>query len=670
MKRGSPPRQRTLRPLVISWLLAGITSAYAQADMVDLPLEQLMQMQVTTASRYAQTALEAPAAVSVVTAEDIRLFGYRSLAEVLASMRGLYVSYDRAYHYLGTRGFATPGDYNTRVLLLVNGVRLNDNLYDQANIGTDFPIDLDLIERVEFVSGPGSAVYGANAFFGVVNVITRDGHQLPGPQVAVEAGSQGSAKARLSVGTVDAYGGDWLVAATRATRRGADLYFPSYDAPNSNHGVAQGLDFDRSTQLFARMRRDGLALTLAHAERHKGVPTAAFSQVFNDPRSRVTDQSTRLAAEYTAQVSPTLAFTGRAHAARYQYVGDYVYDYPPLTINRDVGTGQWWGGELQWVSTALARHKLVWGLDYRRDTRITQTNADLDPPAEYLNARRTGDVAGVYVQDEFALQPNLTLHTGLRWGKQTGSSGTLNPRLGLVYWWNPATAIKLLHGTAYRPPNAYERDYRVDLPGGIVDSQHVRSERVRTTELALEHAPSGGTRYLLTAFRSEVKDLISMSAAASIDRFLLDNTHSVKVHGVEAELEQRWQAGQRLRLVYGWQKARDSSVDGTLSNSPRHLLKVQWSDTVSAAPASAWGRGRYAIEAIGVGPRSTSSGTNLPGHLLTNVNYSMRISQVDVSLGIYNLFNQRHYSATSLEIRDDALRQDGRTFRVKLTYAF
>ena len=239
-----------------------------------------------------------------------------------------------------------------------------------------------------------------------------------------------------------------------------------------------------------------------------------------------------------------------------------------------------------------------------------------------------------------------------------------------MYWWGPVTAIKLLHGTAYRPPNAYERDYRVDMPGGIVNSQHVRSERVRTTELALEHAPSGGRRYLLTAFRSEVKDLISIGAAASIDRFMLDNTRSVKVHGVEAELEQRWQAGQRLRLVYGWQKARDSSVDGTLSNSPRHLLKVQWSDTVSATPASAWGRGRYAIEAIGVGPRSTSSGTNLPGHLLTNVNYSMRISQVDVSLGIYNLFNQRHYSATSLEIRDDALRQDGRTFRVKLTYAF
>ena len=73
------------------------SAALAQTDIAHLPLEQLMQMEVTTASRYAQTALEAPAIVSVVTAEDIRTFGYRNLAEVLGSMRGLYVSYDRSY---------------------------------------------------------------------------------------------------------------------------------------------------------------------------------------------------------------------------------------------------------------------------------------------------------------------------------------------------------------------------------------------------------------------------------------------------------------------------------------------------------------------------------------------------------------------------------------------
>lgn len=202
MQRGSEPNttQRT-QQLVLALLCGFASHAAAQADIAQLPLEQLMQMEVRTASRYAQTALEAPAVVSVVTADDIRLFGYRTLAEVLGSMRGLYVSYDRSYHYLGTRGFATPGDYNTRVLLLVNGVRFNDNLYDQATIGTDFPLDLDLVDRVEFVPGPGSAVYGANAFFGVVNVITRNGRQLAGPQISVGAGSQGSAKARFSLGT-------------------------------------------------------------------------------------------------------------------------------------------------------------------------------------------------------------------------------------------------------------------------------------------------------------------------------------------------------------------------------------------------------------------------------------------------------------------------------------
>lgn len=671
MKRGSDPRTTQRAQRVALALLCGWTChSAAQEDIAQLPLEQLMQMEVRTASRYAQTALEAPAVVSVVTADDIRLFGYRTLAEVLGSMRGLYVSYDRSYHYLGTRGFATPGDYNTRVLLLVNGVRFNDNLYDQATIGTDFPLDLDLVDRVEFVPGPGSAVYGANAFFGVVNVITRNGRQLAGPQLSVEAGSQGSAKARFSLGTVDTQGGDWLVAVTRSSSRGADQYFSAFDAPESNHGIAQRLDFDRSTQLFTRMQREGLTLTLAHGERTKGTPTASFSQAFNDPRSRYIDTTTRLAAEMTSQLSPSLAFTGRVHAGRYRFVGDYAYDYPPLTLNRDIGTGQWWGTDGQWVSTAIARHKLAWGIDYRRDTRVQQLNIDLDPPAQYLDASRTGDALGIYVQDEFALAPTLTLHTGLRWGKQSGSAGSFHPRLGLVYWWSPSTALKLLHGTAYRPPNAYERDYRVDLPGGIMSTTNLRSEKVRTTELALEHAPTGATRMLLTAFRSQVTDLISLGDASVPDRLTFSNTGRVRVQGLEAEVEQRWQGGSRLRVAYGWQKARDTSTPEPLTNSPRHLLKAQWSDTLALGAQGPGKPGQYAVEAIAVGARRTLTGSRLPGSIVTNIVYTKRFADVDVSMGVYNLFNHRAADPASYEIREASIRQDGRTYRLKLTYAF
>jgi iron complex outermembrane receptor protein len=113
---------------------------------------------------------EAPSSVTIVTSEDIRRYGYRTLAELLRSVRGFYTSYDRSYTSLGVRGFGQPGDYNSRILLLLDGHRLNDNIYDSAMLGTEFILDIDLIERVEISRGPGSSLYGNNAFFAVVKL--------------------------------------------------------------------------------------------------------------------------------------------------------------------------------------------------------------------------------------------------------------------------------------------------------------------------------------------------------------------------------------------------------------------------------------------------------------------------------------------------------------------
>lgn len=663
-----------LRLARLAAVVAAVFSAlavHAQDLANEMSLEQLMQLEVTTASRYTQTALEAPAAVSVVTSEDIRTFGYRNLADVLASMRGLYLSYDRTYHYLGVRGFSTPGDYNTRVLLLVDGVRFNDNLYDQAQIGSDFPIDIDLVERVEFVPGPSAAVYGANAFFGVLNVITREGKQLSGSRVSTEVGSGGYAKLRWSLGRSDSYGGDWLLAASRSSAKGSDLYFPAFDTPEQNNGVARGLDYDRSTNLFVKMRNGGLTLSLTHGERVKGMPTAAFSQVFNDRHSRAADSSTRASAEFAGKWSPVLHFVARVHGGRYQYVGDYVYDYPPVTVNRDTGSGRWIGSELQWVSTAFQRHKISFGLDYRRDIRIAQKNFDLDSEVQHLNTSSRGDVAGIYAQDEFAIRSDLALHAGLRWGKHSRSEGSLHPRLGLVYLVTPSTAVKLLYGTAYRPPNAYERDYRVDAPGGTVDTVGLRSERVRTSEIVVEHVPSNASRMLFTVFRTNVTNLISLGDAPQSDRLTFSSSNGAGVYGVETEIEQQMGKDSRARIAYSWQRARDEVTRQTLANSSRHILKAQWSTAIATGGADAvrWTQGRLGAEAIAVGRRDTLT-SQLPPHAVFNLTYSTRVAGADVSAGIYNLFNRRFADPASYEIRGDSIAQDGRAYRLKLSYAF
>ena len=123
--------------------------APAKIDVTEVSLEQLMYnfevQPVYWASKHEQRSSEAPSSESIVDAEEIQRYGHRNLAEVLASVRGLYVSYDRNYSYLGVRGFNRPGDYTSRVLVLVNGHRVNDNLLDSVLLGNDCILDVDTI---------------------------------------------------------------------------------------------------------------------------------------------------------------------------------------------------------------------------------------------------------------------------------------------------------------------------------------------------------------------------------------------------------------------------------------------------------------------------------------------------------------------------------------------
>ncbi len=263
---------------MLAMLGLGAGPALAATDLADLSLENLLAVPVVGASKYEQRQNAVAAAVSVITRNEIKIFGWRTLAEALNSLPGVHITYDRQYTYIGSRGFGLPGDFNTRLLVLINGNRLNDATYDSALLGREFPLDIDLIERIEFIPGPGGAVYGRNAIFGVVNVITRAGIDVDGAELAAAyQDPQSLWHGRATWGKVLDNGADVLLSVSGLDAQGEDRFYDFPDAgPDGEDlaGVASGLDGERDQEAYARIARGPWSFGLVYGNRRKDDPTA------------------------------------------------------------------------------------------------------------------------------------------------------------------------------------------------------------------------------------------------------------------------------------------------------------------------------------------------------------------------------------------------------------
>jgi outer membrane receptor for ferrienterochelin and colicin len=191
-----------------------------------------MQVKVVGAALHPQTLEDAPASVTIITAEDIRKYGYRTLSEALSAVRGFYTSNDRTYETVGVRGFNLPGDYGSHLLVMVNGHNMGDNVFDyMLYFGNNFPIDMNLIKQIEGIRGPSAALYGSNAIFATINIITKSPDEAGPLTVTADTGSFGEKKGQV-VGTASRGNAKVLVSGSVFNNGGeSPLFFPSLNTP-------------------------------------------------------------------------------------------------------------------------------------------------------------------------------------------------------------------------------------------------------------------------------------------------------------------------------------------------------------------------------------------------------------------------------------------------------
>lgn len=651
----------------------GETSAggASPTNLAELSFDELMQVKVSTvyaASKREQPLAQAPSAVTVLSSEDIKQFGYRTLADLLRSVRGFYVDYNRIYSLIGVRGINRPGDFGGRVLIMINGHRINEPVYDQALNGGEFPLDVDLIDRVEIVRGPGSALYGNNAFFAVINVITRQGRDVGGVEASGSAASYDTWTGRLSWGQRFTNGLELLLSGTWFDSQGHDhLYFPEFSAVHG--GVVDGLDSEYRKQAFASVSYKAFTLEGAFGDRKKEVPTAPYpGAIFNRAPCEAQDQRAYVELRYQHEFEHDWSVRGRLFFDRYRYQGVGWFDWEePIdpaeaVLNKDDVRGDFWGGEAQVSKLWAERHRLSFGAEFRDDLEVRQKNFDLQPYTLYSDVASEADNLGLFLLGESALHTNLTLQAGLRYDYFATFGGTVNPRAGVIYSPVPPTTLKLLYGQAYRAPNAYEFDYQRP---GYLPNPSLEPERVRTYELVWEQQLAKPLRLGTALFYNQIRDLITQQELPSGD-LMFRNTDAVDARGVETELQARWAGGWRGRLSYTFADAVDTGTDQPLANSPRHLAKLNL-----AAPL--WQEKIFAgLELQAMSERRSVRGKKLPGFLIANLTlYSHELVKgLEFSASLYNLFDTRYRDPTSPDYVQDSLRQDGRTFRVKLTYRF
>lgn len=669
---------RALPVIVCGVLLHCASAAQAGTDAADgaairtlstIPLEDLMQMRVvTTASKFAQPISDAPSSVVVLTAADIRDFGWRTLADALATLPGLYVTNDRNYAYLGARGFLRPGDYNSRFLLLVDGVRVNDAVYDQALIGTEGLLDMDMVKRIEFVPGPGSAVYGSNALFGVINVVTRDGSGLSGLRGSLTGGTQGERRARTSYGWHGQNGADLLLSASAFNRTGRDLYFPEFDTrdtPDTHHGVARGLDWDRAQNFLVKGSFGGVTLSASHVARTKGVPTGSFGAVFGAP-DRTRDTQTSIGLTWNARVAPALALAAQLQSGQADYVGTgwYPDDAGLPRLNIDGAHARWYGASLNATLTNLPHQKIVLGAELGNDAHRDQYNYNAQPYARLLDDRRSATRQAAFVEDEIQLPAGFLVNAGVRFDNhESPDTHHFSPRVAVVYKATSADTVKLIAGSAFRTPNAYEMYYATPGTDGQIPNPDLRRERVTTRELVLEHTLAGGGHATLSLFRYRVDDLISQQVDAASGLLIFRNLDQANARGLEAALDRDF-GPVRLRASYSWQLAR--GTDGVpLIDSPRHLAKANLT-----APLG-WRGGRVGAELLCSGKRLADQGA-AGGYCVANVTLSALrlLPRAELSLSAYNAFDRHYADVGGPAFVQPTLAREGRTLAAKLDWRF
>jgi len=534
VRRGSSNR-RTLSVALALLALAGLPRlARGQgADFFEQKQSYFRDETIEGVSKHAESLTETPATVTVISREDIERYGFRTAADVLnfASL-GAFAHNDRRYDFAGGRGLFFFEDFNTRVLVMLDGHPLNEPWNNFGGLGREMLLPLDLVERIEIVYGPSALLYGGYSLYGIVNVITQTGETAAGRRVRVSGGSwrTGEAVASWGASGVKAArsggpGTSWNVLAAGGyySSEGEPLDLPvqevgyaaTADGQTRWGGPQTGTDYERAPFGFLFAQKGEVTVLARAGLRRHGAPLAPYESLYGSRREYVRDAKSFVETRWDHAFSKSLSLSTRAFYDGYSYEehdpyadaetgdADRGYDFVLRTDDSDAG------GEVR-LSFQKGGHYVLAGGEYRRRRMTQRSFNDLFPggldAASLLEARVGGHLAVGYFQERWQAADWLALVVGGNYADTQPGGSKAQPRVAVIAKPRSNLSIKGIYARGFRPPSIFEAAYHDYV--NQVDNPSLRSEEITSYELSTMW--NAGPRLSLQAygFHSRLRGLI------------------------------------------------------------------------------------------------------------------------------------------------------------------
>ena len=546
---------RILRPMLAALLAAyaTFTPARASADDTDTSeLEGLLNENVVVAaSKTSEVGTTAPATVTTVTAEDLRRYGIRTLAEAIDFLSlGAVTSDSQHVVDIGARGVLIPNDNGDHMLLLVNGHTQNEPLFGRAIFGRGASIPLEMIDHIEVILGPGSVLYGSNAMLGVINVVTKHAKDWSGVHGVAEfepgKSWRGLVGAGVSFPTPLAKAPADFTAGVEYYKQDGPAFFYDYryggidgasarpyrytrNGPENGYwgGVAKNGYYTRLPSGFARLVLGDFELNVQlssfdHDAPYRSRYTKVF-QDFDDPDSHERDRRIGIDLTHRAQLAPIAKLTSRVYVDAWDWFTDVNASSKAACLGAGDssvntctiagrGRSRWAGLELRTDLDWLQTERLVTtiGVDGRLreiKSKIDFTNFDTGAPLQSSQGLidRNDTLIGAYLQQTILPTRWLSFNLGARFDKETRFDGVVSPRFAAALTtWRGGT-LKGSYAEAFRSPSYAETDYHSTVQLPVAGS--LLPERVRSVEGSFEQK-LGAQRILFGVFRSWWADIV------------------------------------------------------------------------------------------------------------------------------------------------------------------